>query len=412
MIAQLSIARPGFLIALMLLAALIPQLPPVFYRSEFHINIAFVFFALLIIAVWARFLPLKNIAIVALYFLVLQLLLLLSYVVGSEGMSSLGELPSLLRPAFLFIITTAFAILLSHKNSFGACIQASKILIVISFFYACLEVFAFDSVAGLIHAIYRLPDKKNIDGVSVSFFTLPYYAAYVHSILMLFILAALSVRVSIVNIVIFSMAVINIILTQSKTGIFVVFVTIFLFWFISVSFKWKVIVATIAMVVLCCVVFFLYDFVKYLNDSIGGNFAYTTMLILEKPDEAGNLAERNNQAADTFHLLSMSGWLIGIGLGKGVLIESWVAYIPYRYGMLGFVFFILFYLLISVRAFFQAAILESREDILKSRVLGIWSLCIFFTQLSSLSMEMSKASIYTCLMLAMASGSLLKRKVK
>jgi hypothetical protein len=405
----IALSKTGFIVGVLLLAALLPQLPPVFGRSEFHINIFFLIVAITIICLWRAHIPVRYVAVSGAYFFVLQLLLLLSYVAGVEGMESLAEIPSLLRPSMLFIVTLSFSILMMHDNAFEACIKASVVLTVLSFFYAILEVFAFDAMSPLFHLLYRLPDKKNIDGVSVSFFTLPYYAAYVHSILMLFVLAGLSLRPGFFLAVVLIMSVLNVVLTQSKMGIFVVFLSLFLYWFLSVRAGWRAIVACIGIVFFSASVYFLYDLIKYLNEAIGGNFAYTTLMILERPDEAGNLAERNRQVVHTFHLLESGGWLIGVGLGKGVLIESWIAYVPYRYGMLGFGFFVLFYLVISFIAFGKSCNLRSQSDRIMARVIAVWAFAIFFTQLSSLSMEMSKSAVYTALMLGMTSVLFLKK---
>lgn len=405
----LALTKPAFLIGMLLLAAFLPQFPPIFGRSEIHVNVFFLCAASLVIILWVSSLPRRYLIIAGAYFGVLQILLLLSYIMGSEGISSLGELPSLLRPLMLFIITLSFSILLHHDRAYDACISASIFLTIVSFFYAMFEVFAFDLVSGVIHLLYRLPDKSHIDGVSVSFFTLPYYAAYVHSILMLFVLAGLSLRPSIFLGVVFIMSVINIVLTQSKTGIFVIFLSLFLYWFASVSLKQRFLVMLLAIAVCAAMMHFLYDIVKYLNKGIGGNFAYTTLMMLDRPDEVGNLAERNRQVAQTFDALEESGWFFGVGVGKGVLIESWIAYVPYRYGLLGMVLFTLFYLFVSMRSLYQGARLNVRADKVMARVVGVWSISIFFSQLSALSMEVSKASVYTALMLALASSLMIKK---
>lgn len=406
----LYISKRRYLAVFILVAALFPQLPPIFGRSEFHINIIALLLSAAAIFFFGARVDLKKLYVFLCYFLTLQLLLLLSYFFGEEGLNGLSDIPSLLRPIMLLVLTLGFSILLSDRQSFELCISIVCILTVISFIYALIEVFAFSSAAPIMYFFYRWEDKTNIEGASVSFFSLPYYAAYVHSILMLFILAGLSLRPSVTRYIILVMAIVNIMLTQSKTGIFVSFVALFMYWYVSVGPRARLFVVTIAVFFCVAVVYYLYDFVSFLYDAIGGNFAYTTLLILERPEEAGNLAERLNQVGTTLTLLGNGGWLVGLGLGKGLTLESWLAYVPYRYGGLGLLFFFIFYVFVTVRSIYLSFYLSDKHLIIIARIVAIWAFCLFFTQLSSLSMETSKSSIFTALMLALTSNVLVQRK--
>lgn len=397
---------------MLLVATFTPQLPPVFGRSEFHINILAFCLACIGFFVWHRNFPGRKSIILIVYFSVFQILLIFSSLFGPEGLSNFNEMPSLFRPVMLFVVAALFVLLINESDAFETCMSVSIALTLISFFYAILEVFAFSSFSPLMHAFYRLSDKSNIDGVSVSFFTLPYYAAYVHSILLLFVLCALSYKRTFFRFLVLLMSLSNIVLTQSKTGIFVAFLSLFMYWFMSADKRARWFVALFGSALCSVIMYFMYDAIKFLSDAVGGNFAYSTMLILERPEEAGNLVERTRQVSETFELLWSGNLFIGIGLGKGLTIESWLAYVPYRYGVIGLVFFVGFYLLVGIRSLYLSLNIEDLSSRLIARAVGIWAICLFFTQLSSLSMEVSKASIFTGLMLAFASTISIKRVVK
>ncbi|WP_394200990.1 O-antigen ligase family protein [Marinagarivorans algicola] len=395
--------KSHILAAMLLLAVFIPQLPPVFARSEMHINLIGFVVSCGVLAFWGNKFNIIRFYIALFYYSFFQGLLLLAYLFGPEGFGGLTDLPSLFRPLMLLVMCAAFSVLLEGQRSIQMLYRVFTYITVISFGYAVLEVFFFSLVSPIIHIFYRLPDKNNIDGVSVSFFTLPYYAAYVHSILLLFMLSRYSKEKSVTAVILVLMSLINIILTQSKTGIFVAIATLFIFWFMRASRAGRIWVFILTVVTFITSVYFLYDFIKYLNDSIGGNFAYTTMVMLESPDEAGNLAERSNQVARTFELLMANNPLLGVGLGKGETIESWLAYIPYRYGGLGLMLFVFFYIALTLRCFILFFSVGNKETKELLMIVCIWSFCLFFTQLSSLSIEISKAAYFSALMIAIAS---------
>lgn len=389
----------------LLLCLFLPQFPPVFQRTEFHIHIFALICACLSLILFKLKLNHLEKTLLFSYFVVFQFLLFLSYALGVEGLNGFSDIPSYTRPTMLLIITLGFATLIKNMVvTYDSILSIAKLLICIVFIYSLCEVFLFDVFSGLMHLTYRLEDKININGIAVSFFTLPYYASYILLVFLPILLSNYKLNKSYTSLCYIFIAFISITLTQSKMGIFLSFGVLFLYWFLSVSLYKKLLVLIIFSIFFGLLIIYLVDFVTYLIDNYGGNFAKTLHLILTNPEYAYNLTERLDDITETFTLITSNNYFVGVGLGKSITIEIWIAIILYRYGFIGLIFFIIYFLIIGCWAAKKSTqdyiYHEKYRELLK--MVAIWALIIFLTQLSDLMIEKSKAAIVSCFMFALA----------
>lgn len=400
--------------SLLLFILLFPQLPVIFQRSELHINIVAISLSVLVLLIYRTKLEKELYIIPLVYFLSMQCFLFLSSWLGTEIFTSFSEIPSYFRPTMLLVVTLGFLSMMKNVDSlYHSLVRLAKILTVAIFIYSILEVFLFSYFSKIMFIFYRLEDKSNIDGVAVSFFTLPYYSAYIMCTLFPLLLSNYEKNKG-RSFFYILMLVISVVLTQSKMGIFLLIGIVFLYWFISVSLKKKVVVLFFFGFFAIAMVLSLQEFVAYLNATVGGNFARTLHLMLSNTDQAYNLLERLDDIVETYQAISKHNFFVGIGLGKGETIEVWIAMIMYRYGLTGLLFFIMFFLIIGIKAMLMAMKINSysyeKQSLLK--FVSIWALTIYISQLSGLMIEMSKGGVLSCLMFAVASKCIMESKTK
>lgn len=412
---MIELNRDKLLIFFICSSLLFPQLPPIFIRSEIHINFYSILLALFFIINFKIHMGYRERLLIFGYFIIMQVLLIISYLFGVEFFESYGELPSLFRPIMLLIVTLGFSSLLGNdENIYDSLLSAAKIIVLLVFIYSLLEVFSFEAFSGIMFLLYRIQDKSNIDGVAVSFFTLPYYASYVLSIFLPLLLSNARRCLNITSISFVLMCIFSVVLTQSKTGIFLSILIVFIYLYMSSSSFSKLLVVTLFVFISLLAIFFLKDFVIYLNEEYGGNFAKTLDLILSGSDQAYNLTERQDDITSTFYRVIQVNPFIGLGLGKGETIEVWVASIIYRYGLLGLFYFTAYFVVIGLYSFQKIrlsdhSVFDTNIELLK--MVSIWALTIFISQLSSFMLEMSKCGVLSCLMFALM-ARLLSRPIK
>ncbi len=410
---KLKFDKQLYLSFLLTLAVFLPQIPPLFGRSEIHINLILTFCTIMTLLIFKVRLKINELLLLIIYYSIFQLLLLISYFFGSDEFGGFSDIMSLYRPIMLFFLSLGLLNLLDNiELSYFTIIRTIKKLMIVIFLYSLSEVFFFSKISPLIHMVYRLEDKSNIDGVAVSFFTLPYYASYILSIFLLFFISNFKINKNINSLIYILICILSIVLTQSKMGIAVAFVSFFVYLYLSASITRKIFIILIFSLFILFNWFYLLEIVKFLKNEIGGNFANTTYLILIGSEHAGNLLARQEQLINTYNTIYSHNILIGAGLGKGLTLETWMASILYRYGFIGLIFFISFFLYVFFKINTKLQQLKKiniiKREVLK--VVGIWAIMIFLTQLSGLMMEYSKAALYSGLMFALTSKILLKKE--
>jgi len=387
------------------LVYLFPQLPPIFNRSELHIN-----FLILTISIFVflRFpsvkLQKRQLEILAIYFITLQVLLLLSAFISSPEISSLNILPSLIRPLFWFVVSMSIShfVVLDHRF-YRTLLSSIKVVVFLNLLFATAEIFFFDQVQSFIHFFYKDATKTNIQGVAVTTFGLPYFHSYVMSIFIPFLLLDFNLRKAKTSLWLGIAALASVVLSQSKVGIAVAVLVLFLSMapYLSLVTRWLLILSGAGFGVY--VWMNLPAVASFLLDNFPGPFAHF-FYQLGKGITPGSYWVRVGEIVDFSQEVFLRGG-IGLGVGKGETIESWIAYTLYRYGFVGIAVFIGFFGWLSIYLFRtfshnRVYLAKSWQGVLTLST-AIWSLAIFVSQLSSLSMDYSKAGFYTCVMLVL-----------
>ncbi|MCH1931716.1 hypothetical protein L9G16_16195 [Shewanella sp. A25] len=348
------------------------------------------------------------------YFLFFQFMIMLSFWLGIDQWGGLGDVFSYYRPTMLLIISIGLLNLLEDlDNVFDTIVSFLKLFVTINFLYSIIEVFLFSQVSSILNLLYRMEDKSNISGVAVSFFSLPYYHSYILCTTLPFLISNYRLNKKPINFMFILMCLSSIILSQSKVGVFLSIGIVFYYYFLLGRVRVKWLVLSFFSLFSAFSYYYLSEFVSYLNSEFGGNFARTLHLMLSNTKYAYNLLERLDDITDTIRTLYYDDSVVGLGLAKGKTIEIWIAMILYRYGILGFFVFIIFF---AGLAFFSYKAGVSQTQTVKGKEvcisITIWSSTIFISQLSGLMMETSKASAFSMLMLAISAVALFpKQKV-
>lgn len=399
-------------IVFFLSSLLLPQLPIIFGRSEFHINIYVFIFSVLILCKYQVIDRYRSFIPIA-YFLVFQLLLMCSYWFGVEELGEISDIPSYYRPVMLMVITLAFLSLMhDYESVYKLALRAIKAIVLMVFTYSFFEVFFLNELSSLMFTFYRMEDKSNINGVAVSFFTLPYYAAYILNTFLVFLLSNYKINKSFVSALYVLICIISVIFTQSKMGIALTFSIFFLFYFMRSKFFSKTLICFLFFVFVVILYRYLYDVVSFMYSNYGGNLFSTLYVMLKSPEQSGNLMERVNDIHSTYELIITNNIFVGVGLGKGVTIETWIASLMYRYGFIGLALFIITYISMGLYSWRLYSIEKNiyRAELLN--ICSIWALTIFISQLSGLMMEISKNAVVTCFMFALTSFVMAKNNKK
>lgn len=393
-------------IALAFLALILffPQAPPIFGWSEIHINL--IAFALAIMVIFRKHSALNPRVLIALttYFLTLQSILIATYLFSPQSEFDFSSLPNLFRPTFNLLTAIAFATLIYPNGvTYRNVSRFARILALLGVTYSLLEVFYYEQFGFLAQLLFRREDKSNIDGVAVTFFTLPYYAAYVYLTFLPVLIADFLAKPSGYNLLFVVFILANIILTQSKMGIFVATLVALVTILIQASWASRA-VTTVMISILGPIFFFMFpDFIVFLNQTTGGNFARTTYLMLFRPEQAHNLLERVKDVGFAWERVSDNYYFLGAGLGRGETLEVWIATVLYRYGLFGFVFFIGCVAILTLRLGLRLRRYERHSPERRTCLfVFMWVSTIFLTQMSSFMLESSKTGILSCFMLGFA----------
>ncbi len=92
----------------------------------------------------------------------------------------------------------------------------------------------------------------------------------------------------------------------------------------------------------------LVDFLVNLN--IDSYNVSSFIRLLTDPEGAGTYTVRQEQIDSTLFITSHRLGL-GVGMGRGILLESWISYYGYRYGIIGLVIYLFFWIFIAFRLF-------------------------------------------------------------
>ncbi|MFC3024827.1 hypothetical protein ACFODT_13475 [Vibrio zhugei] len=384
----------------------IPLLPSIMNNSQVHVNILGVLLFFTVVLIYSKNLTLYRQRNILTYFFVNQILILLTYIFGYEAAESLSDLMSLFRPIMLFMFFYSTMTLLRYNEieKIYNIIKSLKFIIIICFLTSIIEIAKPPVITGLFDFLYKNTNKEDITNVAVTFFGLPYYSALFYNFcLILFLVGKSSFKNTFSKSLYISLLLLCIVMAQSKTGVASAFCVIFMFWFFQLKAKNKVF---ILISLLCCISIiysYLLDFILYLNENYSGNLVRTLYDLFYDTSNSNTLQLRIDQVMMTLNTVLKNNYFVGVGLGRGVLLESWFVTILYRYGFIGILFIGLCFLYVLFNSY-KLYIYTKRKHYNDCNLLLItplWLISLFFTQISSLSIEVSKGALVNTLALSL-----------
>ncbi|HCP3235074.1 TPA: O96 family O-antigen polymerase, partial [Escherichia coli] len=160
----------------------LPLFPVQLNETQYHVTLAILLGLILIFLMsWKQLGGFKGGSPVLYYYLCLQLLLILSGVMGVDTVKEYQDLISLFRP---MILLSSFYLLycLTSRNRdfFRTLIKPMKFICMAMFIWAVYESIIQNNIFQSInYLLYKMERKDDIKNVAVTFFFLPYYSAFV-----------------------------------------------------------------------------------------------------------------------------------------------------------------------------------------------------------------------------------------
>jgi hypothetical protein len=121
--------------------------------------------------------------------------------------------------------------------------------------------------------------------------------------------------------------------------------------------------------------------------------------LVNNAEEHGSLVVRLFQVVNAINLSMEQGGL-GVGLGRGLMLESYLSSFIYRYGLLGFFLYNIFFLMVAAFSLRRYSRAVNWEDKVIFSFGGVWYLLLPISLLSSPMYEMGKGAIFSGAVLA------------
>jgi hypothetical protein len=397
--------KKNLLVVSFLLAILLFPSLPGGQGGEVHVNLlvlsAFILFFLLRPE---RFRLSKSDSIIVFFLLALQFFLLISLVIEFfRGEGGVGSIPSAFRPLFMLFTYLGFRALF-EKHSPRIILDCFFLFLIFLFSLWLLVEFIYPGFREVVNSVYF--DTTRIRGFSfLTVFATTYFAGFFYFMIFMYSLSSFVFGRERRTIWFFGIVASSgmILFSQGKTSYLAAFLGLFLMLFFKVrNFSKLVVVLSFSF---CLIVFFVfYDELKIFILSIDYFAMQQLYLILEHRMEFGSVSVRIEQVQFAFQL-SLDNLMFGAGLGRGILLESFLATFLYRYGILGtLLYFLLFVYLASLHL--KGWSLKSEEEKRFGAFFFSWILLVPVIMISSPMIEMGKNSVFSMMIVAASVSSL------
>ncbi|WBE25072.1 hypothetical protein [Denitrificimonas caeni] len=342
-----------------------------------------------------------NVSIPFYFFLLMELFLIIAWSFDIfYGIAGLSDIPSLFRAAGMAFMYLSFFVLFNRNK-----IIASVFLdyfVVFSFFILCLFFILSMTFSGYPDFVARwyFPQERFKENAFLSVFASTYFAAYFYYIIYAYSMCRLfffEVNFKWVCVSLGSM--VFVFLSQGKTAYLSVFITFFLILFIRSKMFFKILLLVL---LVFSALFFLYYF-DYMRELLLRSDFYSLKqlsIILDGGFESVSVSERIEQIIFSINS-SLDHYMLSVGLGRGIYLESFAASYIYRYGVLGFSVYCFFYIYIGFKAYrvFNKGV--DFNDRLIGAFIFVWVFNLPFLMLSNPMFEMGKNSIFSILLVSL-----------
>lgn len=400
--------REGFKTGLFLIfAILLPYFPSESSMASYNVN--FVYFAIVLGAILLKggFLFDLSLKKASLFFMVLQVYLLLSFIFSSEAFGGISDFGSLLRPTVILLFVLYFYQSFNNVRDYSDFHYYIKGLakpilflavayILLGFIEFLIGDFCFINLLYKRSAFY----KTGIEFSSTTFMGSTYPSAFLGFFLLnvLFLINQFLKKryLSLICLLLIFI----IILSQSKPFILLV-VSFYIIYF---AFSMGKNFVKLSFFLAFTFILFLYPFaldiittfLEYLSPNLRA--ARSMLVIVSDTSSSGTLNTRLEQVYFSIDSVSSKLYLIGAGLGRELYLESWIAEVIFRYGFLGFTAYFVTYLIITYRLY--KITFFSRKNIVFFS-LFYWFSSLIISELSGLQVENGKTMVLSAFMFSM-----------
>jgi hypothetical protein len=339
-------------------------------------------------------------------FILFTMLFLLLLVSAFAQEVSLRELQTIARPIGLFFICALFYHIFLNLKSISRIFQYFERTIIVILMASILFFIAENYILSITDYIYILyvREHKDFHG-SVSFFWMPYAAAFVFYTTFLYGLSSfLIVKLSKINALILTLSFILILASQSggillATIITTTLVILFnLFLNLShgiISKKW-----------ILFFLIFIFGFLLFwifIDGLRSSNYAFRVLFrLVNEFNSTGTFQVRIEQIEMAFQE-SIAKFGFGGGLARGTdqrHLESWVAAVTHRYGLLGLFIYTTWFFLLAYKL--KRELIKSNADEAKVVYLFglIWVCSLPLSMISGFQIETGKTAIFSWFVIA------------
>ncbi|MGG4679099.1 MULTISPECIES: hypothetical protein [Providencia] len=394
---------------------LVPLFPSLLNESQYHVIILVTILPIIGVIVRKKHITThkKSIYIALFFFLVLQILLIVSFTWGIGNLEGIGDIISLFRPLYL-LISIIFLIYLidSPYQLFFSLERTLKFILFFILLVSIIEVFLKNSQLNQLNfLLYKMERKQDIANVSVSLFVLPYYAAFALSFLSSYFATLFLIKRNYMYVTYMTLCLLISILTQSKTGIIVNIAIIFFAIFLYHNIKFKLFISLSLLLSIYVIINHADTIIDLLLTYYPGNLSHTIDTLVNNPEKSNTLHLRLNQFNDNLLAIEKNNILTGYGLGRDLMLESWLASVLVRYGIFGLFFYVAFFLTIiisGIKTYFKIND-KSRYIII---MFCIWLSLSFISQLSAFMIESSKTAYIFILYFSIYLTTFYSNKIK
>ncbi|WP_146492378.1 hypothetical protein [Vibrio sp. T20] len=282
-------------------------------------------------------------------------------------------------------------------NGIAIIIDGFKCLVIISLAYSLFELLFITNIyQSSIVGMYKRLDNNSIQTTITTFFGTTYFAGYFYTSLFFVFFSIACVSKKMQDYTYSIVLLFLVFMSQSKIMLLTVVVGGFLIILLANNRKLKIILFVLS-VLLLALVYHIDSFVNLLF-SLNINSAKSLAILIDRPGYSYTLLARIEQI--NFAILAVANnALFGAGIGKGILLESWIAKILYQMGGLGVITFLSQVIVLTVFNYLNYKRASNEHN--KGIALGllVWSLCLPLSQLSSYTFYLSKMGILSAVLI-------------
>jgi hypothetical protein len=386
-----------FLLSVLIATLLAPNFPTLF-ANESYINLLFLLFSLFTLTIRRRPLQKEEALLIGFYFF-MQLLLLISWANDIFlGRASLSDIASLLRPVPLALVPICFVHLLHcvgrHPVQVSDKFVSLSLIVILAYFFldglGLTDYFKY--------FLYERREKFFPYNYFISFFATSYFVAYFYFICFCYSVFKIFFGGGWLWFFFTIISLVFVIYAQSKVFYVLVFLVIALVAFIKFDSFGKILTLSI---------FFGLSILAFRMSANLGEVLSSVDLrgfrsmahLISNLENYGSVSGRIEQILEAV-ALSFNSVGFGVGLGKGKMLESYLASFTYRYGLIGFALYSLFFLVIAKFSYNRLKVSVTSDDRMMFSFGSVWYLLLPIAMLSNPMYEMGKLAIFSSLILA------------